>query len=108
MIFIPKGKWKIANHDGNTFKYGDYLIIPRGIYQIDFDSQNRLFYVESFAPFTRQSGKRIWTTFRAFSFCERDFILPNELERRKGGFLIKIKKEGMMHEIVYASHPLML
>jgi homogentisate 1,2-dioxygenase len=41
-------------------------------------------------------------------FCERDFILPTELElMMKGRFLIKIKKEGMMHEVVYASHPLM-
>ena len=40
-------------------------------------------------------------------FCERDFILPNELETydKKGDFLIKIKKEGMIHEVVYATHP---
>jgi homogentisate 1,2-dioxygenase len=40
-------------------------------------------------------------------FCERDFKLPTELETysEKGDFLIKIKKEGMMHEVVYATHP---
>jgi homogentisate 1,2-dioxygenase len=38
----------------------------------------------------------------------RDFILPKlETHDEKGDFLIKIKKEGMMHEVVYASHPLM-
>ena len=54
MIFIHKGKGKLRTFLGNIpFEYGDYLIIPRGmIYQIDFEtSDNRLFYVESFAPF---------------------------------------------------------
>ena len=112
MIFIHKGEGKLRTMMGNiSFKYGDYLIIPRGmIYQIDFDTtENRLFYVESFAPFytpkryKNESGQHLEHS----PFCERDFILPNELETHdeKGDFLIKIKKEGMMHEIVYATHP---
>ncbi|HEX9151891.1 MAG TPA: homogentisate 1,2-dioxygenase, partial [Flavobacterium sp.] len=112
MIFIHKGKGKLRTMMGNiSFKYGDYLIIPRGIiYQIDFDTlENRLFYVESFAPFytpkryKNESGQHLEHS----PFCERDFILPNELETHdeKGDFLIKIKKEGMMHEVVYATHP---
>tara|TARA_R110000868_G_scaffold26958_9_gene103171 strand:+ start:6894 stop:8051 length:1158 start_codon:yes stop_codon:yes gene_type:complete len=112
MIFIHKGKGKLRTMMGNIpFEYGDYLIIPRGIiYQIQFDTtDNRLFYVESFAPFytpkryKNESGQHLEHS----PFCERDFILPIELETHdeKGDFLIKIKKEGMMHEIVYASHP---
>jgi homogentisate 1,2-dioxygenase len=112
MIFIHKGKGKLRTMMGNIpFEYGDYLIIPRGmIYQIDFEtSENRLFYVESFAPFytpkryKNDSGQHLEHS----PFCERDFILPNELETHdeKGDFLIKIKKEGMMHEIIYATHP---
>ncbi|WP_426090683.1 homogentisate 1,2-dioxygenase [Flavobacterium sp. DSR3-2] len=112
MIFIHKGKGKLRTMMGNIpFEYGDYLIIPRGmIYQIDFEtSENRLFYVESYAPFytpkryKNESGQHLEHS----PFCERDFILPNELETHdeKGDFLIKIKKEGMMHEVVYATHP---
>ena len=112
MIFIHKGKGKLRTMMGNIpFEYGDYLIIPRGIiYQIDFETTvNRLFYVESFAPFytpkryKNQSGQHLEHS----PFCERDFILPNELETHdeKGDFLIKIKKEGMIHEVVYATHP---
>ncbi|QZK91639.1 homogentisate 1,2-dioxygenase [Flavobacterium sp. CHNK8] len=112
MIFIHKGKGKLRTMLGNIpFEYGDYLIIPRGIiYQIEFDTDdNRLFYVESFAPFytpkryKNESGQHLEHS----PFCERDFILPNELETHdeKGDFLIKIKKEGMMHEVVYATHP---
>jgi homogentisate 1,2-dioxygenase len=112
MIFIHKGKGKLRTMMGNIpFEYGDYLIIPRGmIYQIDFEtSENRLFYVESFAPFytpkryKNESGQHLEHS----PFCERDFILPTELETHdeKGDFLIKIKKEGMIHEFVYATHP---
>jgi homogentisate 1,2-dioxygenase len=112
MIFIHKGKGKLRTMLGNIpFEYGDYLIIPRGvIYQIEFDSEeNRLFYVESFAPFytpkryKNASGQHLEHS----PFCERDFILPNELESHdeKGDFVIKIKKEGMIHEVVYATHP---
>jgi len=112
MLFIHKGKGKLRTFMGNIpFEYGDYLIIPRGmIYQIDFETtDNRIFYVESHAPFytpkryKSSSGQLLEHS----PFCERDFKLPNELETfdEKGDFLIKIKKEGMMHEVVYATHP---
>lgn len=112
MIFIHKGSGKLRTMMGNIpFEYGDYLIIPRGmIYQIQFDTEdNRLFYVESFAPFytpkryKNESGQLLEHS----PFCERDFKLPTELETHdeKGDFTIKIKKEGMMHEVVYATHP---
>jgi homogentisate 1,2-dioxygenase len=40
-------------------------------------------------------------------FCERDLKVPTELETHdeKGEFLIKIKKENVLHEVVYATHP---
>ena len=53
LIFIHKGSGKLRTHLGNLdFKYGDYLLIPRGIiYKIAFDTQdNRLFIVESRRP----------------------------------------------------------
>lgn len=112
MIFIHRGKGKLRTFLGNiNFEYGDYLIIPRGmIYQIEFESSdNRLFYVESFAPYytpkryKSSSGQLLEHS----PFCERDFKLPTELETydEKGDFIIKIKKEGMIHEVVYATHP---
>ena len=112
LIFIHKGKGKLRTMVGNIqFEYGDYLIIPRGmIYQIEFETEdNRLFYVESYAPFytpkryKNASGQHL----EHAPFCERDFKLPTELETHdeKGDFTIKIKKEGMIHEMVYATHP---
>ena len=94
-----------------NFEYGDYLIIPRGmIYQIEFETtDNRLLYVESVHAFytpkryKSSSGQLLEHS----PFCERDFKLPTELEThdQKGDFIVKIKKEGMIHEAVYATHP---
>lgn len=112
LLFIHKGSGKLRTFLGNIpFEYGDYLVIPRGmIYQIDFDTEdNRLFYVESFAPF--HTPKRYKSSsgqlLEHAPFCERDFKLPGELETydEKGDFLLKIKKQGMIHELVYATHP---
>jgi homogentisate 1,2-dioxygenase len=112
VIFIHKGTGKLRTLVGNIdFSYGDYLVIPRGIiYQIDFDTEdNRLFIVESFSPVV--TPKRYRNDFGQLlehsPFCERDLRGPSELETHdeKGDFLIKIKKENVLHEVVYATHP---
>lgn len=112
LLFIHKGSGILRTFMGNIpFEYGDYLIIPRGmIYQIEFDSSdNRIFYVESHHPYytpkryKNSSGQLLEHS----PFCERDFKLPKDLETydEKGDFIIKIKKEGIIHEMVYATHP---
>jgi homogentisate 1,2-dioxygenase len=112
LLFIHKGTGTLRTFMGNIpFEYGDYLIIPRGmIYQMEFDNtDNRILYVESHHPFytpkryKNASGQLL----EHAPFCERDFKLPKDLETHdeKGDFIIKIKKEGMMHEMVYATHP---
>ena len=53
VIFVHRGTGKLKTLLGNIeFKYGDYLVIPRGvIYQIEFNNiDNRLFIVESKSP----------------------------------------------------------
>ncbi len=112
MLFIHRGSGKLRTLMGNfKFEYGDYVIIPRGmIYQIEFDTEdNRILYLESFSPiYTPARYKNSHGQHLEHSpFCERDFKLPTELETHdeKGDFLIKVKKEGMMHDIVYATHP---
>jgi len=52
MLFIHVGTGVLKTMYGDlSFKYGDYLIIPRGTtYQIDFNSEeNRILYIESFS-----------------------------------------------------------
>lgn len=112
VIFIHEGTGKLRTQLGNIdFKYGDYLVIPRGmIYQIDFDSEdNRLFIVESHRPIFTPKRYRNWfgQLLEHSPFCERDFRPPHELETHteKGDFVVKTKKEGILYSYVYASHP---
>jgi len=112
MLFIHVGSGTLRTNYGNIpFKYGDYLIIPKGvIYQIDFDTEdNRILYVESFEPiFTPKRYRNNFGQLLEHSpFCERDMRLPQDLETHdeKGDFLVKIKKQGNMWEYVYGNHP---
>lgn len=112
MIFVHRGSGKLRTLVGNIpFDAGDYLIIPRGmIYQMDFDSEeNRLFIVESHRPIYTPKRYRNWygQHLEHSPFCERDLRAPSELETydEKGDFLIKVKKEDMIHQYVYATHP---
>ena len=112
LLFIHRGSGKLRTLLGTIpFEYGDYLVIPRGmIYQIDFDtSDNRILYAESFHPIYTPKRYRNWfgQLLEHSPFCERDYKLPQNLETHdeKGDFLIKIKKQGQLHHLVYASHP---
>ena len=112
VIFIHQGSGRLRTLLGNLdFSYGDYLVIPRGmIYQIEFNStDNRLFIVDSFSPVLTPHRYRneFGQLLEHAPFCERDIRRPQELETHdeKGEFLIKIKKQGTLHEVYYASHP---
>ncbi|WP_300664720.1 homogentisate 1,2-dioxygenase [Fluviicola sp.] len=112
VIFIHEGSGKLRTMMGNIpFSYGDYLVVPRGmIYQMEFDTEkNRLFIVESFSPiYTPRNYRNHFGQLLEHSpFCERDFRGPSELETHDelGTFTILIKKENVLHELQYASHP---
>lgn len=112
LLFVHEGSGRLRTMLGTIpFEYGDYLIIPRGmIYQIEFDTdQNRLLYVESHRPI--YTPKRYRNHFGQLQehapFSERDYKLPRDLETHDetGDFLIRIKKQGFLHPVVYATHP---
>ncbi len=112
LIFVHRGTGKLRTHMGNLdFKYGDYLMIPRGmIYKLQFDDEdNRLFIVESYRPIYTPKRYRNWfgQLLEHSPFCERDIRKPQELEtyHEMGDFLMKIKKNNEIIEMVYASHP---
>jgi homogentisate 1,2-dioxygenase len=112
MIFIHKGSGQLKTLLGIIdFEYGDYLIVPRGmIYQLHFnDEDNRLFIVESSSPLYTPKRYRNWfgQHLEHSPFCERDFRAPNRLETHEelGDFLVKVKKENMLHQYIYATHP---
>ncbi len=112
LLFIHRGSGTLKTLLGNIeFGYGDYLLIPRGmIYQIEFnDSDNRLLILDSFDPlYTPKRYRNHFGQLLEHSpFCERDLRRPEKLEihDEKGDFTVKVKKEGMLHETVYAAHP---
>ncbi len=112
LIFIHKGAGKLRTHLGTIdFKYGDYLLIPRGvIYKLDFNTtDNRLFIVESKRPIYTPKRYRNWfgQLMEHAPFCERDIRRPNNLETNNslGDFLMKVKKNDEIIDITYASHP---
>jgi len=112
MLFVHKGSGTLKTPLGNIkFEPGDYLIIPRGtIYQIHFNNkENKLFFVESFSPiYTPKRYRNYFGQLLEHSpFCERDYKLPENLETYdlQGDFIIKIKKEGVLYEMLYPNHP---
>ena len=112
VIFVHRGSGKLRTQLGNIdFAYGDYLVVPRGmIYQLEFnDDDNRLLIIQSFHPIYTPKRYRNWfgQLLEHSPFCERDMRPPSELEthNEEGEFLIKIKKEDVLYDFVYAHHP---
>jgi homogentisate 1,2-dioxygenase len=112
IIFIHKGSGTLTTQFGKLdFSYGDYLVVPRGmIYQIRFnDADNRLFIVQSFNPVYTPKRYRNWfgQLLEHSPYCERDIRTPYELETHdeKGDFLIRIKKQDVLYEYIYETHP---
>ncbi len=116
LLFIHRGTGTLHTMLGQIpFVPGDYLLIPRGmIYQISFNKtasgeQNRLFYVESTSPmytpkrYRNHFGQQVEHS----PYSERDLKLPQDLETydEAGDFVLKIKKEGILHSLVYDYHP---
>lgn len=112
ILFIHQGSGQLKTGYGSIdFEYGDYLVIPRGtIYQIQFNGyDNRLLITESYSP-VRAPGRYINRSGQFLEhspFCERDLKVPSRLETHdeRGDFRIFIKKQGMLHDFVYGTHP---
>ncbi len=112
LLFIQKGKGVLKTFLGDiSFEYGDYLVIPRGtIYQIEFETEdNKLLIIESASPIVtpRRYRNEFGQLLEHAPFCERDIKMPEYKEPidEKGDFLMKIKKDGVIHEVTYATHP---
>ncbi len=112
VIFIHQGKGTLKTQLGNIpFEYGDYLVVPRGmIFQMHFESEdNRLLIIESSGPVYTPKKYRNWfgQLLEHSPYCERDIRPPSELITvdQKGEFLVKIKKQGILYDYLYGSHP---
>ena len=112
LIFVHEGSGKMKTQYGDLpFSYGDYIVLPRGtIYQVEFnDEKNRLFIVESFTPmrFPQRYMSHYGQLMEHSPFCERDIRKPQDIQTidKKGDFLIKTKKKGIIYGLHYGTHP---
>lgn len=112
MLFIHIGSGKLRTMYGElSFKYGDYLIIPKGTtYQIDFDTEdNRILFIESASAITTPNRYRnnYGQLLEHSPFCERDFRLPENLKTHdeKGKFKVLSKKQNILWEYTHENHP---
>lgn len=112
VIFIHRGSGQLKTQLGVIdFTYGDYLVVPRGmIYQLHFnDADNKLLIIQSFHPIYTPKRYRNWfgQLLEHSPFCERDIRPPHRLETidQEGSFLIRIKKQDVLYDYVYAHHP---
>lgn len=112
LLFVHKGSGVVHTMYGRLpFRYGDYIIIPRGtVYKIEFDTEdNRLLFVEARTPIytPRRYRNEFGQLLEHSPFCERDIKRPEQLETidEKGAFDILIKKKGMIYPYTYLYHP---
>lgn len=112
LFFVHEGNGTLKTFVGEIpFAAGDYLIIPRGtIYQMEFNTENTvLFFLEAASPITTPKRYRneYGQLLEHSPFCERDIVPPTFVSPidEKGEFLIKVKKDNLIWDFIYATHP---
>ncbi len=112
VIFVHEGSGEMQSVYGKLrFKYGDYIVIPRGtIYKLRFDTEeNRLMITESPTPIhaPKRYQNSVGQLMEQSPYCERDIITPMALETNdaEGDFEVIIKKQDMYWPYTYATHP---
>lgn len=112
LFFVHEGNGMLKTFVGEIpFAAGDYLIIPRGtIYQMEFNTENTvLFFLEAASPITTPKRYRneYGQLLEHSPFCERDIVPPTFVPPidEKGEFLIKVKKDNLIWDFIYATHP---
>jgi homogentisate 1,2-dioxygenase len=113
VLFIHDGSGYLYSQFGKLrFVQGDYVVIPRTtIYRVEFDEAPvRMLIIESVSPVETVSRYRseLGQLLEHSPYCERDIRPPHELvtERSKGDYLVKIKKQGYLHQYHYEFSPL--
>lgn len=112
VVFIHDGNgWLLSQFGKLRVKQGDYVVIPRTtIYKFEWDEGPlRLLIIESVHPIetVKRYRNELGQLGEHSPYCERDIRPPSELvtERKKGHYLIQIKKGGMLHQYEYDQSP---
>ncbi len=113
VLFIHDGSGHLISQFGKLeFKQGDYVVIPRTvIYKLEFnEGPLRLLIIESVSPVetVKRYRNQLGQLLEHSPYCERDIRPPVEMapDTTKGEFLMKIKKQGYLHQYVYDYSPI--
>ena len=113
VIYVHDGKGVLISQFGKLeLRQGDYIVIPRTvIYKLEFEEGPlRLLIVESASPIetVKRYRNELGQLGEHSPYCERDIRPPHELitDKSKGDFLVKIKKQGYLHNYIYDYSPL--
>jgi len=112
VLYVHDGEGVLYSQFGKLpFKKGDYVVIPRTtIYKLTFTEAPRLLVIESTSPVetVKRYRNELGQLEEHSPYCERDIHPPQELviEEGEGDFLVKIKKQGYLHQYIYAHSPL--
>lgn len=113
VLFVHDGSGTLISQFGKLdFKQGDYVVIPRTvIYKLHFnEGPIRLLIIESASPIetVKRYRNQLGQLLEHSPYCERDIRPPHELvtENERGEYLMKIKKQGYLHQYVYDYSPL--
>jgi homogentisate 1,2-dioxygenase len=113
VIFVHDGEGKLITPFGElSIRKGDYVVIPRTvIYKLEFaEGPLRLLIIESASPVetVKRYRNQLGQLLEHSPYCERDIRPPQELvtETAPGKHLLKIKKQGYLHQYVYDFSPL--
>lgn len=112
LIYIHDGEGTLHSQFGDLeVRKGDYVVIPRTtIYKFSWKpGPLRLLIVESASPIetVRRYRNELGQLLEHSPYCERDIRPPMDLkpESEPGEYLMKIKKQGYLHQYVYQQSP---
>ncbi len=112
VIYIHDGSGELISQFGKLdVKKGDYVVIPRTvIYKFNWDEGPlKLLIIESTSPIETPNRYRneLGQLEEHSPYCERDIRPPSELvtEKEEGNYLVRIKKQGHLHDYYYAHSP---
>lgn len=113
VLYVHDGSGVLISQFGKLdIGKGDYVVIPRTvIYKLEFqEGPLRLLIIESASPVetVRRYRNQLGQLLEHSPYCERDIRPPAELvtDNSRGEFLVKIKKQGFLHQYVYEHSPL--
>jgi homogentisate 1,2-dioxygenase len=113
LVYVHDGSGYLISQFGKLrIQKGDYVVIPRTtIYQVEFDAEPvRLLITEAMGPIetVKHYRNQLGQLLEHSPYCERDIHPPQELitDDKKGDYLVKIKKQGFLHQYLYEHSPL--